>query len=699
MQPSTPVFFWKTAPFTRLLPPLIAGILLQEYADLPVLTGWGLLVSSGFIYSLISLTGLSVQFRLRTGNGLCIHALLFAAGMLLVFYSNIRNSPAWINNYYSEENIVLATIEEPLSEKTNSYKANASVREVIRGNGESVFVKGNVLLYFQKDSSLSNLHYGNQIAFKKTLQPIKNSGNPGSFNYQQFCDFRNISHQVFLRPGEFVVLKIENQNLFKKFLFAIQHKLVEILSKNISGEKEAGLAEAMLIGYKDDLDKNLLQSYSNTGVIHIIAISGLHLGLIYAILSLLCRPLGKRNVAKWVRPVIIISGLWLFSLAAGGSASILRAAVMFTCLVLGESISRKSSVYNSLALSAFLLLCYNPYWLWDVGFQLSYAALLSIVLFMKPIYNSLFIKNKMLDAVWKLVAVTLAAQILTIPLGLYHFHQFPVLFLVANIIAVPVSSIILLGEIICCALAFIPVLAQWLGIILHWIIFALNTFIETIDRFSFAVMDGFQISSGQLLLVYITIGGFSWWLLQKKKSGIALGLIAGLWFTALRTHSFWQASQQQKMIVYNIPKYQAIDFVCGRTFVFKGDNQLKENSFLQNFHLKPSRTLHRISPQNSIANLNLSSHFISFGNKVILLADSSLAVISLPGSLRVDILLLTKNPQVYISQLCKKIKPQLIIIDASSPLWKINRWKQECARLGLAFHSVSDHGAFVLNLQ
>src|SRR4029078_261665 len=140
---------------------------------------------------------------------------------------------------------------------------------------------------------------------------------------------------------------------------------------------------------------------------------GLHLGLIYWLLTLILKPLQRKKV-KWLRPALILAGVWLFSLLAGAQPSIIRSAVMFTCIVLADSLTRKSSIFNTLAFSAFLLLCYNPYWLWDVGFQLSYAAVLSIVVFMQPIYNLFYIKNKLLDLIWKLNAVTIAAQILTV---------------------------------------------------------------------------------------------------------------------------------------------------------------------------------------------------------------------------------------------------------------------------------------------
>lgn len=689
---------WREAPFIRLLIPLIAGIVIQVYSHLPAKVGWVILMGSLVVMVVLSFYKLAVQYRLRHYHGICIQALLFATGLLLALHNNIQNNPAWINNFYCKGNSVLVTLEEPLSEKANSFKANAAVRAVIRGNGEAVFVKGNVLLYFQKDSSLSNLHYGSQLVFKKILQPIQNSGNPGSFNYQRYCDFRDISNYVFLKPGEFVVLKIDNQNLFKKFLFAIRSKLVEILSKNINGEKEAGLAEAMLIGYKDDLDKNLVQSYSNTGVVHIIAISGLHLGLIYALLSFLCRPFNGYNTVKWLKPVIIISGLWLFSLAAGGSPSILRAAVMFTCLVTGNSLVRKASLYQSLAASAFLLLCYNPYWLWDAGFQLSYAALLSIALFMKPVYNRLYFQNKILDAVWKLMAVTIAAQVLAVPVCLYHFQQFPVYFLIANLLAVPLSSLILLVEILLCVLSFIPVVAKMPGMLLHWLIYFLNSFIEWIDQLPYSTLEGFQINTAQLLLLYLFIAGIAAWLLQKKKSGIIIGLSSFLVFSGIRAFSFYHAARQQQLIVYNIPRYQAIDFICGRKYVFKGDSALLQDDLLQRFHLKPSRTLNRISSANSLPNLSATAHFASFAGKVILIADSTLRLKKRQQAIVIDILLLTRNPQLYLCQFTQIIKPKQVIIDAANPEWKIRRWKQECVQLDLPCHTVTDDGAFVLTL-
>jgi competence protein ComEC len=267
--------------------------------------------------------------------------------------------------------------------------------------------------------------------------------------------FQGITHQVYLKEDEFEILSTANKKRFQEFINITRAKVLDILRTNIRGDKELGLAEALLIGYKDDLDKTLVQSYSNTGVVHVIAISGLHLGLIYFLLTWLFKPLKKQKF-KWLRPIFILTGLWLFTLLAGAQPSVLRSAVMFTCIIFSDLFARKSSIFNGLALSALILLCINPFWLWDVGFQLSYSAVLSIVIFMKPVYNWIYFPNKIMDFLWKLTAVTIAAQIFTTPVSIYHFHQFPMYFILTNFVAVPLSSAIVIGEIILCVVSFIP---------------------------------------------------------------------------------------------------------------------------------------------------------------------------------------------------------------------------------------------------
>jgi len=460
---------WKKAPFLRLLVPFIFGIILQWQFQFPVRFGWYVFSISLLLFLFSFLLPQFTRFKWSALSGVAIAFTFLSLGSLITWYKDVRHDATWFGKNYKYKDPVVVRLTEAPVEKINSYKAIATVIAV-NDEQKNFSTTGDLVIYFKKDSSVANLDEGSQLTLSTALQEIKNTGNPGGFDYKRYSLFQGITHQVYLDPGDFVLLTEKHKSSWAGILNAIRKKTLNILRQNIPGEKEAGLAEALLIGYKDDLDKDLVQSYTNTGVVHIIAISGLHLGLIYWLLVSLLKPLGKRKKLKWVNPVLVIAGLWLFSLVAGAQASVVRSAVMFSCIVVADVLSKKTSIYNTLAVSALLLLCYNPFWLWDVGFQLSYAAVLSIVIFMQPIYNLLYIKNKILDSIWKLNAISIAAQLLTTPLSIYHFHQFPNFFLLTNFIAVPLSSIIVLGEIFLCAISFIPFLATISGKILNWLI-------------------------------------------------------------------------------------------------------------------------------------------------------------------------------------------------------------------------------------
>jgi competence protein ComEC len=648
----------------------------------------GLVLLISFFYSGYS------GYRFAIIHGIAIGFVFFALGSLLTWYQDTRHHNDWFGKYYKQGDLVKVTLQEPLVEKTNSYKALATVT-ALKENNKVIPAGGDVIIYFKKDS-LPPLDYGSQIIFSTPLQEIKNAGNPGGFDYKRYCLFNNITHQVYVTSDDFIVLAKKNKNLLNQVLFSIRKKVLLVLSRYIHGEKERGLAEAILIGYKDDLDKNLVQSYTNTGVVHIIAISGLHLGLIYWLLVQLLKPFRRKKFFSWLNAIVIISGLWLFSLLAGGQPSVLRSAVMFTCIVLAQSFSRKTSIYNTLALSAFILLCINPFWLWDVGFQLSYAAVLSIVIFMKPIYNWFYIKNKALDFIWKINAVSIAAQLLTTPISIYHFHQFPDFFLLTNFVAVPLSGIVVLGEIFLCTISFIPFLASFTGKIMSGLIWFMNSYIERIEALPYSLWDKMQISVLQAALLIIAVAGFGYWLLEKKKQGIWIGVFAVLIFVSLRSLSFYNAKQQQKLIVYNVPKHRAIDVIDGRNYFFIGDTDLLADDFPRNFHLKPSRILHRVSAVNFSP--DPTENFCQYGSKKVLLIDKNFIADTTASKIKIDLLVLSKNPKLYLSNLSKSFNISKVVFDGSTPAWKIKYWIKDCDSLHIPYYNVSEKGAFVMNL-
>ncbi|HQW42649.1 MAG: ComEC family competence protein [Chitinophagaceae bacterium] len=688
--------FWKKTPFLKLLLAAIAGIIVQWHFQVSITIWWLVLLAGTVLTAIFFLIPFFKRFRFAFINGIITSILFFSIGGMLTWQKDIRNDKQWLGNYYTGTETLIVTVDEPPVEKTKSVKANATVSYLLK-NEQPISVNGKIILYFKKDSSLQ-LSYGSQIIFKKPLQEIKNSGNPGGFDYKRYSLFQGITHQVYLKSDEFELLNDTRENGFRKFIYSSREKVLDILRTNIKGGKELGLAEALLIGYKDDLEQSLVQSYTNTGVVHIIAISGLHLGLIYWLLALLLKPLKKRKKTKWLSPVLIITGLWLFSLLAGAQPSILRSALMFTCIVWGETFSRKTSIFNTMAVSAFILLCINPYFLWDVGFQLSYAAVLSIIIFMRPIYNWFYIKNKVLDFLWKLNAVTLAAQILTVPLSIYHFHQFPNLFILTNFLAVPLSSAILLGEIFLCVISFIPVVAIFIGKIISGLIWLMNTYIEKIESIHFSLWDGLQISILQAALLIFFAVGISYWLMEKSTTGLKLGLLAFLGFAIVRSWSFIQSNRQQKIIVYNVPQKRAIDIVNGRNYFFVGDSDLLANDFARNFHLKPSRILYRISDVAALDNLSFFENYLSYNGKHILLVDESISFLPQETKPLVDLLVISKNPKIYMKKLVASFNIKRVVFDGSVPAWKVTYWKKDCDSLQIPWHDVTMKGAFEMRL-
>ncbi|MBC7628137.1 ComEC/Rec2 family competence protein, partial [Ferruginibacter sp.] len=405
----------------------------------------------------------------------------------------------------------------------------------------------------------------------------------------------------------------------------------------------------------------------------------------------------KRRWTWWVKPVVILLVIWIFSLVAGAAPSILRSAVMFTFILAGESLGKKLTIYNTLAASAFTLLCFNPFALWDVGFQLSYAAVLSIVLFMQPVYNWIYFRNKFLRGVWKLNAVTLSAQVLTVPIVCYHFHQFPNLFLLTNFIVVPLSSIILYTELFLLTFntIFTP-LATFFGVITEKLLWLMNTFIIKMNDLSFAVTDNIQVSIVQTLLLYGSIIAGSYWLMRKSTRARTIAMGFGFFFFVALSADLYKNAIKSKLIVYNIPQHTAIDFVEGSHYIFAGDTVLLQDGFLQNFHLKPSRVLHRMQPAH-IEELAAAGPFYFYKNKTILLLDRPLKFAG-KEKVKVDCIVLSKSPNVKFAQLAGVFDCPLYVFDGSNSLWKIRQWKKVCDSLHLRHYSTQENGAFIMNL-
>lgn len=690
---------WKEAPFTRLLLPLVAGIILQWYLQFSHFIIIAALICYAVVYFIFRQLPLALRFKLLPLQGFIIQLLIIATGCWLTWQKDLRNHCNWYGNHYTDSSYLVVHIDEPLVEKNKTYKADGLVEALVQ-DGKTIAAEGKLILYFSKDSIENSLKYGDRILIHGNLSEINNSGNPGAFNYKRYAAFQGIFHNAFLKEKDWELLQQNTGNPFRQFIFTARAYVLDALRTSMKSDKdELGIAEALLIGYTNDLDKDLVQAYSNTGVVHIIAISGMHLALIYLLLVWVFAKIPGVKKSKWLQLFLILGCLWMFSFLTGASASVLRAAVMFSFIAIGKNLYKEASIYNSLAGSAFFLLCYDPYFLWAVGFQLSYLAVLSIVIFQKPVYNSVYVKNKWLNKVWQLLSVSVAAQVLTFPVCIYYFHQFPNLFLISNMIAVPLSGVILYAEIILTAFSWLPYVGTYAGKLIAALVWLMNKTILWINSLSFAVWDGIPATVFSTVLMYISVACFGAWLLLKQKKYFKTALAALLVFIIQNTFNSWLALKQQKLVVYNVPRYQAIDFIQGNQYRFVGDSVLKQDGILQNFHLKPGRiSQHLTDRTDSLPVVFNQGVFYQFKSKRILIADHRLSFETSDPKMGLDLIVLSKNPDIRIGQLLSTFNCEVIVFDASNPAWKIEKWKKECSDLHLTCYSVAESGAFIYDI-
>jgi competence protein ComEC len=603
-----------------------------------------------------------------------------------------KKDPSW-----STAHAILAFVEHSPVEKQKSYKLTVSINRFLSGSA-GWKKKGRMILYIEKDSLAQTLSHGDLILFAGSVQPIVNSGNPGEFDYAMYSTMQGIHYQAFLRKNHWVLVKKSTGPRLPGLLIASRDAIVQLIDKHIKGARESGLAKALLIGYKQDLDKELEQSYADTGVVHVIAISGLHLGLIYTLLKTLLNALSFFRKRKWLMAAAIVTALWAFSLLSGASASVMRSALMFTCIIAGESLQKRISLFNSLAASAFLLLVYNPFWLWDIGFQLSYTAIISIAVFTKPLYNLVFVENKLADLLWKLVSVTIAAQILTTPLSIYHFHQFPLYFIFANLVAIPLSSVILLGELALCALAFIPVIADPLGSLLTYLIRFLNYYIEAIDRLPLSVWNNLQVNLIQTMLIYFAIFFLTAWIFHNNKKALYAALSVVICVGSLRLWSFYKASGQQRIIVYNIPGHTSVDLINGRTCFYLGDSTVANDKRSQHYFLAPARRLYRVREVRARYYDNGSIELVHWAGIRILVINNSKQLPQPASRIKVDLVLVSNSPAIRMKEITRMVDCKKIVLDTSNSTWNVKNREKECELLGVPHHAVSTKGAFVMSL-
>ncbi|HLO70572.1 MAG TPA: ComEC/Rec2 family competence protein [Flavipsychrobacter sp.] len=682
--PTHEAYIWERVPFLRLLLPLVVGIQGYRYfSDFDLSVALAVVFISTLLFGVFAFTK-SIKKPLQYMRFASLHIALIAAAWLLCYFNDIRNNNDWFANERAEA--FIASVVNTPAEKEKTWKLEVEVLHTIDGGTVKVS-EGKAFVYVFKDEHPLNIHQGDTIMLPDKWQLIKRSGNPFEFDYAAYCNRNNIYYQQFLAANEIALFaKTFPENL--PFIQRLHNWSVAAIARYIKDEKVLGLMQAMLVGEEANMDADLRQAYSETGIIHIVAISGSHISFFFLLITFLLGWI-KHKKWQWVKYVAAIPLVWVYVIMSGAPPSAVRAALMFSILGIGFAFDKSSHSLNHLLATAFILLCAEPMWLYAIGFQLSFVAVLSLILFYRPIYKLYVPVNVVLRTLWQVVAASIAAELLVAPLVVYYFHLFPLQFIVANVVAYLFMGFALIGGVLLVALSAITPIATLLANAIEWIVTVFNNLVYWLQHANPRAFNFLQIDGAELLLLYVVITGVGYYLLQKNKRGLYVGLVSMVVLLALFNLDEWKALHQRNLVVYNINKINHIELIDGKNhWVINTDTIIDERK--KNYVLKPAHCGYGVWRSRDYKNDRL---FVVRGKKILVLD----AIEGGDSKFPIDYVIINFAARAEdIAQVQAMYSPVQIVLGNN-----ISRTKQEAiaadARAkGINIWAVSRNGAFIL---
>lgn len=523
---------------------------------------------------------------------------------------------------FDKGNFIAVVLETP-QEKQNSYKSILQI-EAVGYSGSILPTKETVIAYFAKTDSIDHLKAGDIIVFDKPPQTVENNNNPYEFDYKNYLAKKLIYRQVFI-PSDSWLKTNRTKKSISIWAEQTREKLLAIYRKQPIDETEFEILSALTLGYKRELEPETKRIFSASGASHVLAVSGLHVGVLYYILTLFFGFLRNLKNGTFLFMLISISILWAYAFITGLSPSVMRAATMFSIFAIGENLNKRSSIYNLMAVSAFILLLINPNNLFDIGFQLSYAAVFGIVFLQPKLEKLIFIRNKLLRFFWMLVTVSLAAQIATFPITSYYFGQFPTYFWLTNTFVIPAVMVLIPLGIFLLFVSTIPLISTVLAFLLNYILKLTYFLLSTIYQLPFSVFN-IAIGSYQLFFLITTIG-FAFVFVKNKNIFYLKASLLSV-FVVLSTTVVLNIYQlnQTELIVYNNGKNTAIQLINGKlNYIVTNEKLTNEEKW---FHpgITTCRALGLKTPVFVESNDSISNEYILLKNKFLLFAGKSLSL-------------------------------------------------------------------------
>ena len=592
------------------------------------------------------------------------------------------NNKHHYSKVYRKGSTLSIAIQEALKHSQFYHRYIGKIQNVAQHKTE-----GSIMLRVSKKIHPEPLNYDQLIITIESLTEIKPSLNPGAFDFKAYAKRKNIIHQLDLKTNNFFSKKTEEKTLKIRAL-QLREKLIQSLARHDFSSDEFSVITAILLGKRQEISKEIVDDYKNAGAMHILAISGLHIGILLILLNFVFKPLTFFRHGKIIRMVVLLICLWSFAFLTGLSASVIRAVSMFTAVTLGLFSNRRSNISNYLFLSIFILLCAHPLYLFDLGFQLSYVSVLSII-WLSPLLKRFWRpKYKVASYFWNLLVISLSAQIGILPLSLFYFHQFSGLFFASSLVVIPFLGIIL-------GFGFLVLALDQLAIVPVFFINAYDTIIRFMnDLMGFLsshknfVFENIYFPSVFILLAYGLIFSLERYL-KKATSRNFMYILIGI--ILLQTALLFEKRKTQLSSSF-IVTHQTMQ----STIIERKRDVLKASSSLNSTDPKLTRLISPYQQSYFPVKTIIDSAFQNLfraGEKRVLVVDN--AVIFQQLNFNPEILILRNSPKVNLDRFLNLFHPEIVISDGSNFSTYAKRWRTSCKKHGIHFHDTSINGAFV----
>lgn len=671
-------------PLAKITIAVVTGILFAYYLNPNPDCIFILLILGSIFFGIIYF--LSKQNTINTPHfSLATYFLALGIGAT----TQIIHTDSLQKSNYSHSKIIFEephTMSVTIREKLRSSSYNDRYIVILNQIDDSLKT-GKILLNIRKDSLNYPLEIGTHLRIKSLLYKNSVVKNPNQFDYGKYLENKQIYAQIYTLFSDIQIGSLIDKNAWY-YTSKLRTKIIHNLEKKHFNKTELNVAIALILGQQQEILPEIIQDYQYAGAVHILSVSGLHIGFILLFVTFLLKPFPNTKRGSFIKLIIILLSLSAFGFIAGLAPSVVRSVVMFSFMAIGMYLRRSTNIYHTLLVSILVILLFQPSFLFDVGFQLSYIALF-FILWLQPLIAQLWTpKDKILNYFWEILTVSFSAQIGAFPLSIYYFHQFPGLFFVTNLIIIPFLSIIMGLGVFVMVLATFDYVPFFLVKILEWCIFILNKIINTIASLEQFIIQDIPFNWHLLLSMYLLIITLTIWFFKPNSQKLLLALVAILILQSTFLETRWTNQSQKELVVFNSKKNTLITKRNGENITaFANDSSLK--STIKNSAL----TTYIIGSFGNLKSKKQLKNTLYFKGKKILILDS-LGIY--PKNCNPDIVVFTQSPKINLERFFKTIKPEILVADATNYKSYINLWKTTCLKSKIPFHSTGEKGFYRL---